>query len=167
MKRLAQRDSCWTMDWPNYFPIDFLASRAAQDPHEQYRMCGLEPYTSDSRGRFFCTQKSWNICSLHRHWDWILSVCLCRFLSRLIQTNSAKWVWLSNLLRKFINSKMVVHFQIVYLQFSHVCLIYGQISTTALFVNSKCPWCTNKSKHYINHINLTHPQSWQTPTPIP
>ena len=32
--RLAQRDSCRTMDWPNYFPIDFLASWVAQDLHE-------------------------------------------------------------------------------------------------------------------------------------
>ena len=35
----------------NYFPIDFLASWVAQDAHEQYRMSGLEPYASDSRGR--------------------------------------------------------------------------------------------------------------------
>ena len=78
--RLALRDSCRAMDWPNYFPIDFLASRVAQDPHEQYRMSGLEPYASDSRGRLFCTQQSCNVCSLHRHWDWIPlshSVCLC------------------------------------------------------------------------------------------
>ena len=29
------------------------------------------------------------------------------------------------------------------------------------------PWCTNESKHYINHMNLTHPQSWQIPSYIP
>ena len=69
----------------------------------------------------------------------------------------------------------------IYLKSSHLCVTYGQIFTTALFVNSKwlhgsyhgkvkpvaLPWCTNESKHYINHINLTHPQSWQTPTPVP
>ena len=60
--RLAQRDSCRTVDWPNHFPIDLLASWVAQDPHEQHRMSGLELYASDSRGRLFCTQKSCNTC---------------------------------------------------------------------------------------------------------
>ena len=59
------------MNWHNYFPINILASWVAQDPHKQYQMSGLEPYASDSRGRLFCTQQSCNICSLHRHWDWI------------------------------------------------------------------------------------------------
>ena len=79
-RQTSSRDSCRAMDWPNYFPIDFLASQVAQDPHEQYRMSGLEPYASDSRGRLFCTEQSCNICLPHRHWDWIaLShyVCLC------------------------------------------------------------------------------------------
>ena len=75
-----QTSSCRAMDWPNYFPIDFLASRVAQDPHDQYRVSGFKPYASDSRGKLFCTQQSCNICSLHRQWDRIpLShfVCLC------------------------------------------------------------------------------------------
>ena len=97
---LAQRDSCRTMDWRNYFPIDFLASWVAQDLHEHYQMSRLEPYGSDSRGRLLCTQKSCNICSLQRHWDWIPSVC--HFLSSLVHKNSAKWVWLSNFAQKIL-----------------------------------------------------------------
>ena len=182
--RLAQMGSRRTMDWPNYFPLDFLASWVAQALLEQYQMSGLEPYASDSRGRLSCTQRSCDICSLHKHWDWMPSVCLCLFLSSLVHKNSTKWVWLSNLLRKSSNFNLVMHFQMLYLQSSHLCVIYRQKSTTVLFVNSKCPWqhdschgkvkklaaltwCTNESKHYFNHINITHPPSWQTPTFVP
>ena len=174
VKRLAQRDSCRAMDWSNYFPIDFLASRVAQDPHEQYWMSVLEPYASDSRARLFCTQQSCNIFLLHRHWDWIPlshSVCLCHFLLTLVHKNSDKWVWLSNLLRKSSNFKIVMHFEIVYLISSHLCVIYRQMSIIVLFVCFKkpaaLPWSTNEFRHCINHINLTHPQSWQIPSYIP
>ena len=95
-KQTSSKGFIRTMDWPNYFPIDFLASWVAQDPHEQYQMSGLEPYASDSRDRLFCTRRTCNICSLHRHWHWIPSVCLCHFLSSLVHKNSAKWIWLAN-----------------------------------------------------------------------
>ena len=163
--RLAQWDSCKAMDWP----INFLASRVDQDPHDQYRMPGREPYASDSRGRLFCTQQLCNICSLHRHCDWIPlshSVCLCLLFPTyisLVHKNSEKWVWSSNLLRKSSIFKIVMHFGIVYLQSSNVCGIYRQMSIIVLFVCLKkpaaLPWCTNESKQYINHMNLTHPQS--------
>ena len=163
--RLAQRDSCRAMDWPNYFPIDFLAFRVAQDTHEQYWMSVLEPYASDSRARLFCIQQSCYICSLHRHWDWIPlshSVCLClHFLLSLVHKNSDKWVWLSNLLRKSSNFKIVMHFEIVYLRSSHLCVIYRQMSIIVLFVCWKkppaLPWCTNEFRHCTNHMNPTHP----------
>ena len=137
--RLAQRDSCRTIDWPNYFPIDFLASWVAQDPHEQYQMSGLEPYASDYRGKLFCTQKSCDICSLHRHWDWIASVCLCLLFfwsSRILPNGFHYPIWSENP----PNLKMVMHLQMLYLQSNHPCVIYGQISTTVLIVNSICPW---------------------------
>ena len=37
-ERLSQKDSCRTMNWPNYFPIDLLATCVAQDLLEQYQM---------------------------------------------------------------------------------------------------------------------------------
>ena len=141
--RLAQRDSCRTMDWPNYFPIDFLAFRVTQDPHEQYRMSGLEPYASDSRGRLFCTVLKSHVISAHYtgiKTESPLCVFVCHFLSSLVHTNLAKWVWLSNFLRKSSDFKMVMHFQMVYLRSRHMCVLYGQISTIVLFVNSRCPW---------------------------
>ena len=73
----------------------------------------------------------------------LLCVFVCHFISSLVHKNSAKWVWLPNLLRKSSNYKMVMHLQMVYFQSSHLCVIYRQISTTVLFV--KCPllciWC--------------------------
>ena len=114
----------------------------------------------------------------------LLCVFLCNFLCSLVHKNTAKWVWLSNLLKNSFDFKMAMHFQLVYIQSSQMCVIYGQISATVLFVNSKhpwkhgcyhgkvkkpasLPWCSNETKHYINHINVTHPQSWQTPTLVP
>ena len=41
-------------------------------------------------------------------------------------------------------------------------LLHGKVKKPAAL-----PWCTNESKHYINHFNLTHPQSLQNPTFIP
>ena len=123
------------------FPIDFLASWVAQDPHEQDRMSGLEPYASDSRGRF-SVLKSHVISAYYKGIvaQSLLCVFACHFLSSLVHTNSAKWVCLFNLLRKSSNFKMAMHFQMVYLQSSHPCVIYRQISTIVMFVNSKCPW---------------------------
>ena len=102
--RLALRDSCRTMDWPNYFPIDFLVSWVAQDPHKQCRMSGLEPYASDSRGRFSVLKS--HVISAHYtgiETESLLCVFVCQFLSSLVHKNSAKWVWLCYFLRKFFN----------------------------------------------------------------
>ena len=86
-----------------------------------------------------------------------LCVFVCHFLLSLVHKNSDKWVWLSNLLRKSSNFNIVMHFGIVYLQSSYLCVIYRQMSIIVLFVCLKKPaalqWCTNESKHYINHIN--------------
>ena len=138
--RLAQRDSCRTMDWPNYFPLDFLASWVAQDPHEHTWCLDLN-HTPQITEADVSVLKS-HVISAHYtgiEIESILCVFVCYFPISLVHKNSAKWVWLSNLLRKSSNFKMVMHFQMVYLQCNHPCVIYGQISTTVLFVNSKWP----------------------------
>ena len=100
-----------------------------------------------------------------------LCVFVCHFLLSLVHKDADKWVWLSNLLRKSSNFKIVMHFGIAYLRSSHLCVKYRQMSFIVLFVcltkPAALPWCTNESKHYINHLNLTHPQSWQIPSYIP
>ena len=53
-----------------------------------------------------------------------MCVFLCHFLLSLILKNSDKWVWLSNLIRKSSNFKIVMHFGIVYLWSNHLCVIY-------------------------------------------
>ena len=101
----------------------------------------------------------------------ILCVFVCHFLLSLVHKNSDKWVWLSNLLRKSSNFKIDIHFEIVYPRSSHLCVIYRQMSIIVQFVCLKkpaaLPWCTNEVRHCINHMNLTHPQSWQIPSYIP
>ena len=100
-----------------------------------------------------------------------LCVFVGHFLHSLVQNNSDKWVWLSNLLRKSSNFEIVMHFGIVYLRSSHLCVIYRKMFIKVLFVCLKKPAAlllsTNESNHYINNKNLTHPQSWQIPSYIP
>ena len=55
----------------------------------------------------------------------LLCVFVCHFLSSLVHKNSAKWAWFSHLLRKSFNFEMAMHFQMLYLQSSHWCVIYG------------------------------------------
>ena len=90
----------------------------------------------------FYNQQSCNICSLYRHWKWIpLSQygCLCHFISSLVHKHTAKWVYYpvcsenppglrwSCIPRWYISNPVI-------------CVLYGQMSITVLFVNSKCPW---------------------------
>ena len=69
----------------------------------------------------------------------ILCVFVCHFLLSLVHKNSDKWVWLSNLLRKSSNFKVVMHFGLVHLRSSHLCVIYRQMSIIVLFVCLKKP----------------------------
>ena len=119
--RLAQSDSCRTIGCPNY---RFLSIPGGS--RSTWTLPDVWTWTICPRFR----RQSFLYSKVCIETESLLCVFVYNFLSSLVHKNSAK----------FSIVKMVMHFQMVYLQSSHLCAIYGQISTTVMFVNNKCPW---------------------------